>query len=124
MIRSLLPTDLAELERLHSQYFANEYNLPDFMSYICAFVVENDDGKIITGGGIRNIAECAIVTDLSLDPRIRIRALYQMLDVAKFVCKKSGYDQIYVWSQKSRWTNRLKRNGFRSPQGETLILDL
>lgn len=123
MIRSLLPTDLPELEELHATHFKNEFTLPDFMHYVCAFVVEDEQG-IVTAGGIRDIAECVLVTDLSRDPRIRLAALYQMLDASKFVCRKSGYDQIYVWSQNSKYTRRLKRNGFRSPQGESLILDL
>lgn len=124
MIRSLLPTDLFELERIHSQHFKNEFDFPKFMNYVCAFVVEDDKGKIVTAGGIRDIAECAVITDLSLDPRTRISALYQMLDASRFVCQRSGYDQMYVWSQNSRYTKRLKKNGFRSPQGESLILDL
>jgi len=125
MIRALNHSDLAELERLHSIHFANEFTLPDFMSYICAFVVTDDNDRgIVTAGGIRDIAECVLVTDLSRDPRVRIRALYQMLDATTFVCKKSGYDQMYVWSQNPRYTRRLKRNRFRSPQGESLILDL
>ena len=123
MIRTLLPTDLEELERIHSLYFKDEFDLPDFKSYICAFVVENEHG-IITAGGIRDIAECAIVTDLSRDPKVRISALYQMLEASSFVCRKSGYDQMYVWSQNSKYTRRLMRNGFRLPQGQSLILDL
>jgi len=124
MIRALTPNDLDEMKELHSKYFPNEA-LPDFMDYICAFVVEDDrTHEMILSGGIRDIAECVAVTDLSLDPKIRIRALYQLLDASKFVCEKSGYDQMYVWSQNPKYTRRLKRNGFRSPLGESLILDL
>jgi citrate lyase synthetase len=123
MIRALTHSDLTQLERIHSLYFKNEFDLPKFMEYVCAFVVEDDRG-IVTAGGIRDIAECAIVTDLSRDPRVRISALYQMLDASTFVARRSGYDQIYVWSQNSKYTKRLKKNGFRLPQGESLILDL
>lgn len=124
MIRALTPNDLDEMKELHSKYFPNEA-LPDFMDYICAFVVEDDrTHEMILSGGIRDIAECVAVTDLSLDPKIRIRALYQLLDASKFVCTRSGYDQMYVWSQNPKYTRRLKRNGFRSPLGESLILDL
>lgn len=123
MIRSLLPSDIDELKRLHELYWKDEFDFPKFMQYICAFVVEDELG-IVTAGGVRTIAECAIVTDLSRDPRVRIRALYQMLDASKFVCQRSGYDQIYAWSQNPRYTRRLMKNGFRLPPGQSLILDL
>jgi len=122
-IRALLPDDLKEIERIHSQHFAHEFTLPEFMSFVCAFVVEDDKG-IITAGGIRDIAECVLVTNLSRDPRIRRAALYQMLDANSFVCRKSMYDQMYVWSQQPKYTKRLMKNGFRLPQGQSLILDL
>jgi|SRR6187399_12128 len=123
IIRSFHPSDLDEIARLHELYFKNEFTLPDLMRYVCAFVVEDEQG-IVTAGGIKTIAECALVTDLSRDPRVRIRALYQMLDASKFVCERSGYDQMYVWSQNPRYTKRLIRTGFREPQGQSLILDL
>lgn len=123
MIRALTPADIPELTELHARHFAHEFTLPEFMNYVCAFVVEDETG-IITAGGIRNIAECVLVTDLSRDPRVRARALYQMLDASTFVCSKSGYDQMYAWSQNPKYTKRLIKNGFRLPQGQSLILDL
>jgi hypothetical protein len=125
MIRAFTPTDYAEMKELHEKYFAEENALPDFTDYVCAFVVEDDNThEMILSGGVRDIAECVAVTDLSLDPRIRIRALHQLLDASTFVCRKSGYDQMYVWSQNPKYTRRLQRNGFRLPPGQSLILDL
>jgi|SRR6187402_935186 len=124
MIRALVPTDLTELKRLHAAHFANEFDFPDFMKYLCAFVVEDNQG-IITAGGIRMIPECALITDLTRDPVTRARALYQMLHASKFVCEKNGFDQMFVWSQNPKYTRRLQKNaGFRLPQGQSLILDL
>jgi len=123
MIRALVPTDIPELKRLYELHFSHEFDFPEFMKYLCAFVVEDEQG-IITAGGIRMIPECALITDLTRDPRVRIKALYQMLHASKFVCEKSGFDQMFVWSQNPRYTRRLIRNGFRLPQGQSLILDL
>jgi len=114
---------MADIAQLHELYFKTEFDMPDFMDFVCAFVVEDEKG-IITAGGVRDIAECILVTDLSLDPRVRIKALYQMLDASTFVCKKSGYEQMYAWSQNYKYTKRLMKNGFRLPQGQSLILDL
>lgn len=122
-IRSFDLTDIETVRQIHEKHFRHEFTFPDFLDFITAFVVEDEQG-IITAGGIRDIAECVLVTDLSRDPRVRIQALYKMLDASTFVCRKTGYDQMYVWSQNPRYTRRLTRNGFRLPQGQSLILDL
>jgi hypothetical protein len=122
-IRALTPDDLKEVERIHSLYFSKESTLLDFMKFVCAFVIEDEQG-IILAGGIRDIPESVAVTDLSRSPRDRIKAIYQLIDASTFVCKNMGYDQIYAWSQTPKWTNRLKRMGLREPQGHSLIYDL
>src|SRR5262245_30101695 len=123
MIRAYQPTDLCELKRIHEKHFAREFDLPDFMHYVCAFVVEDDRG-IITIGGIRDIAECVTVTNKDRTPKDRIRALYHILDASIFVARSMGYDQMYAWSQNPKWARRMRKNGFRPSAGESLILDL
>jgi hypothetical protein len=123
MIRSLRPDDIPELKQLYEAHFSHEFDFPDFMKYLCAFVIEDEQG-IITAGGIRMIPECALITDLTRDPVTRIKALYKMLHASKFVCQKNGFDQMFAWSQNPKYTRRLTRNGFRFPQGQSLILDL
>jgi len=123
MIRPFTPDDVPELERIHTAHFGDEFPLPDFMSYLCAYIIEDEKG-IITVGGVRDIAECVTVTDKSRDPRDRIKALYRILNVSSYVAQRHGYDQLYVWSQNPHWARRLKRNGFRPPDGQSLILDL
>lgn len=122
-IREFRPDDVEEVRRIHATHFANEFNFPDFMNYICAIVIEDEQG-IITAGGIRDIAECVAVTNMYRSAHDRIKALYHLLGASKFVCKDVGYDQIYVWSQNFKYTRRLKRNGFKLPAGQSLILDL
>jgi hypothetical protein len=123
MIRAFTPSDLCELQRIHSLHFADEFDMPNFMEYICAFVIEDDKG-IITFGGVRDIAECVTVTDKDRTPIDRIKALYTVLDASIHTCKVVGYDQLYAWSQNHHWARRLRRNGFRPPVGQSLILDL
>lgn len=123
MIRAANHSDLAEIERLHSRYFASELELPDFMNFVCAFVVEDEKG-LITSGGICDIAECIAVTNMEREPKVRAAGLYQLLDASKFVCRKSGYDRMHIWTHDPRYTRRLVKNGFRYPYGQSLILDL
>lgn len=123
IIRTFTREDLIELERLHSLYFKDEFYLPDISKYLRAFVVEDEKG-IITMGGIRPIIECALVTDMSRYTRVRQKALYYMLEANSVATRECGFDQMYVWSQNSNYTKRLKENGFKSPVGDTLIFDL
>ena len=123
MIRAMTPDDLFELKILHDRYFSKQFKFPDFMNFVCAFVVEDDHG-IVTAGGIRDIAECVAVTNMSRHPKDRLRALYELMNASTFVCEHNQYDQMYVWSQDKKYSKRLMRNGFRPPQGESLIFDL
>lgn len=122
-IRSFTPEDTLQIKEIFDRYFADKFDLPDFMQFICAFVIEDERG-ILTAGGIRDIAECIAVTNMERHPKDRIRALYQLLNASTFVCKHNDYDQMYVWSQDAKYTRRLQRNGFRIPPGNSLILDL
>lgn len=123
IIRAVNHSDLEEIKRIHTLHFGDEFELPDFMDYVCAFVVEDGNG-IITAGGVRDIAECVTVTDKNRSPVDRIRALYKVLDASVFIANQNRYDQLYAWSQNPKWANRLRRNGFRPPLGQSLILDL
>jgi N-acetylglutamate synthase-like GNAT family acetyltransferase len=122
MIRACTYEDMKEIKRLHETYFAEE-EFPEFMSYITSVVVEDEQG-IILAGGVREIAECIAVTDQSRSVLDRSRALYQLLDAAKFVCRESGHDQMYAWSRNPRYSKRLVRTGFRFHEGQSLIYDL
>jgi hypothetical protein len=123
IIRAFTESDLVEIEKLHNLYFKDESFLLDYMKLICAFVVEDEKG-IITMGGVRDIAECTAVTNMERDPNDRLKALYKLLDASLFVCRKSGYDQMHVWSQNPRFSRRMIRNGFRLHAGQSLIIDL
>lgn len=123
-IRSLEPTDLELLKKIHEKHFEQEFVLPDFLDkYLCAFTVEDDDG-ILTIGGVRPIAEVVTVTNKDRTPKDRLDALYRVLDVSIFVAQKHDFDQLHAFVQDKRWSNRLHRNGFRPTKGQSLVLDI
>ncbi len=123
MIREFRPSDMEEVIKLHELYFKDDFYFPDFLRFVCAFVVEDEQG-ILTVGGIRDIAECVAVTNLGRSPQDRIKALYQLLQASIFTCTRNNYDQMYVWSKDEKYVRRLKRNGFRLSEKQSLILDL
>jgi len=122
-IRFFKEEDMDELRRIYHLYFEDDSAFPEFMTFMQAYVVEDDEG-IITFGGIRSIAECITVTNKARDPRDRIKALYKILDASVFISRQFKYDHLYVWSKSPQWARRLRRNGFRPPDGQSLILDL
>ena len=42
MIRCIEPKDLDQIREIHSKHFGSEFDFPNFMDYICAFVVEDE----------------------------------------------------------------------------------
>ena len=122
-IRVFQPSDLEELEKLYHRYFEKEYSLPKFMEMICAFVVEDDKGPVLYGG-VRDVPEAIAITDLSRAPLERAAALYRLLDATVHVCRSNNYEQMYIWTQNGKYARRLLKNGFRHPDGESLIYDL
>lgn len=123
LVRACTPGDLEEIKRIHDKYYAETHELPDFMQFLCAFVIEDEQG-LITAGGIRDVAECIAVTNKERHAVDRARALYQLRDMSAVVCKEFGYDRMHIWTQDPKYTKRLQKLNFRIPPGQSLILDL
>lgn len=122
-VRCIKKEDLDQLREIHSKYYADQFNFPDFFDYLCAFVIEDEHG-IVTAGGVRDIPEVIALTDKTRDPKDRVDALYQLLDASIYTARKLDYEQLYVFSQDPRYANRIRRSGFRPHRGQALIIDL
>ena len=123
MIRACRPEDLKEIKRIHDLYYEETHDLPDLMNFLCAFIIEDEQG-IITAGGVRDIAECIAVTNKARHAVDRAKALYQLRDLSAVVCREFGYDRMHIWSQDPKYSKRLQKNNFRPSPGQSLILDL
>jgi hypothetical protein len=124
IIRSLEPTDVALLKKIHEKHWKDEFVLPNFLNqYHCVFTVEDVEG-IITIGGVRPIAECVTVTNRDIKPETRLEALFKILDASIFVAQKHNYDQLHAFVQDKRWSNRLRKNRFYPTKGQSLVLDI
>lgn len=125
MIRYLESSDLNELREIHSRHFASEFTFPDFCkSFMHCFVSTDDDGKIICAGGIKTIAEAAVLTNKDYSVRRRRTALYEILQATMFAANNSGFDQIHAFIQDDMWSKHLKEIGFHNCKGESLYLNL
>jgi len=125
IIRALEHKDIEGLNEIHERHYSREFPSPDFMDkYICAFVVVNDSGKIISGGGIRTILESVILTDKDLPIKERRDALLEVLKASIFIAKDAKYDCIHAFSTELPWLRHLIKIGFKKAKGEALVLEV
>lgn len=124
--RSLRREDIARVQEIHERYYKEEFNFPNFLrNFLCAFVVPNDKGDIISAGGVRLIAESVIITNKGFSPKERREALLQVLETSKFICKREGYDGLHAFVQEEAWAHILKsKYNFYPCAGEALVIDL
>ena len=122
MIRCIRPDDMEEVKRLHALYFP-ENGFPDFLNYLCAYVVEDEKG-IITIGGITDIVEAVTVTNKERSTKDKEHALREIMSASVEISRIFGYKELYAFVQDSRWHKRLQKVGFEPPDGQCLKLHL
>jgi hypothetical protein len=124
-IRVMNPADLFELKEIHSEFFSNEFEFPNFFNnFLSSFVVTDENGRIITGGGVRLIAESIIITDKDYPIEPRRKALFEMLAASAFTASSRDFRQIHAFIQDEKWLNHLKRKGFKETVGKSLVLNI
>jgi len=118
-IRTVTPEDMDTIRRIHKLFYEGEFNFPE-THYLSAFIIE-EDGVMITTGGIRLITELIAVTNKDISVKKRREALVMLLQASSFVCDKLGYEHIHAFVQDENWYNQLIKRGFHTPKGKALI---
>jgi hypothetical protein len=112
----------AVFDKFYSEDKTGKLNCPDFMrDFMCAFVVSDDDNRIITAGGVRTIAEVCIVTDKDRSPRTRVEALREVLRISGFVAKENRYAYLHAITDDPTWAHHMRQNGFVDRGADLLI---
>lgn len=103
--------DLPALEQLASEYENNP--LP--IKFISAAVVENEQGKIVAFGVLRNHPEAILYVDG--DKQDIVGALTLLLNQAEDECRGVSAEMIYLYAQDEKFAKILEKHfGFsRSP---------
>lgn len=124
-VRALEMDDIEKLRELHEQFFKDQFAFPDFVNgFLTAFVVTDDNDKIIVGGGVRAIAEAVLITDIDA-PRVTVgRSLHESYKVSKYLCEKFGYSSLHAFVHKYTYERHLRLRGFTSVKGSALVLDI
>lgn len=121
-VRAIESRDLDELKRIHYKFYDDNSNFPDFLKhYLCAFVIEDNDEKIISAGGLRTIVEAIAITDKDLSARVRMEALYKMMDINAYFAGRNGYEFLHAFTQDDNWKNHLVKHGFEEKESSCLV---
>jgi N-acetylglutamate synthase-like GNAT family acetyltransferase len=124
-IRALTEGDMEEITKLHDKYFSTDFEMPDFShGYIGAFVITNDDGKIVMAGGVRPIAETILVTDKEANPHLLGDALLEALRYSLFTCTRYKIDELFAFVKDPNYEKHLRKYGFTGREGIALKWEL
>lgn len=125
MIRELRIDDLKRLREIHSKYFSEEFDFPNFFQgFLNAFVILDDNEDIIVAGGVKLIPESIIITNKEKEIKPKLEALYSALELSEYVCRKHNYDQLHAFIQDEKWLSQLLRHGFKPTVGKSIVKNI
>src|SRR3990167_8568828 len=113
IIRALQPSDIDKLREIHTKFYETEFLFPNFLEkFIGSFVVD-DNENVISGGGVKSIAESIIITNRDYSPHERKSALLQILQASIFVANRNGFEQLHAFVKMISGMEFLKSMDFR-----------
>lgn len=122
-IRNFEESDVPALIEIHKQY-SSEFGIEEFKEdFKCFFVVE-ENGQVITLGGVRMIPEVVIMTNRESSIFSRVKAIRVLFSAIKFMSHRAGLNNLHCFIQDYAWLRILLRNGFRKTRGVSLITDI
>lgn len=109
---------------IYNHHYADTFEFPEFERFIVGALVEDLDGKVITVGGIRPIAETVIMTDKNCHARKRWAAIIEMLQAGEYFARKSNFRELHCFVQDEIWLKHLLKLGFQKTSGICLVKQL
>lgn len=119
----LTEADLFILKTIHARFYQDEFSFPDFKkNCLTAFKILNDEGELITAGGIKLNPEVILLTDKDKSVTDRMHALMVVAQMCGFIAKSAGHDLISVSiTNDEKYVALLKKYGFRDSLGTHLV---
>lgn len=122
-LRAITEADIPAIEELHKQYDFDFPKLKDKKNLI-VYVLEDDNGDIISMMMLKQIVELVAITDLKATPRKRHQALWRGLRFALGTAKHFTFDQIHVFATDKHWIKVMKKHAkFGACKGDALFLN-
>ena len=113
-IRYVEPRDHAQIKYIYDEFFHDMEFVDFYKNFHCAFVVEDEDGKIIAVGGLRPIVEGLVLTDKDASVRERKEALLRIFEGIKYAAEKLNQPEIHVFAYDPSYiTHLVSRMGFK-----------
>jgi len=123
MIRDISSADLIKAAEIHEKYYKKQFDLPDFKTkFSCAYSIIGLDGELISLAGVRPILEMVVLTDKDKSVRERYKAVYQILDMSKYVAIKKGFDELHAFVQEEHWMDVMLSRGLERTKGQSLVI--
>lgn len=119
--RAVAPKDLAAIREIWSKHYSDMFDLPDFTKFLVAGLIEDDNGRIVTVGGIRPIAECIMLTDRNVHAVKRWKAITDILAMGEYVARKNAISEIHAFVTDEAWSLHLGKLGFVQTIGKSLV---
>ena len=125
-LRNINLRDVEALRQIHREQYGNEFEFPDLTSrnFIQTFAVTDNADRIISGGGIKLIAEAVLITNKEYPVLERKEALEEILSFTQHICARYGYDQLHAFVQDPMWIKVLNKYKFRTCAGQALVKDI
>lgn len=124
MVRNIEFKDIASAHKIWEKHFKHEFEFPDFINgFISSFSVVQDD-KLIAIAGVKPILESIVVLDQDSSPRIRHKALYEILEVSEYVGRRNNFDQLHAFIQDPHYLKVMERRGFTKTVGQGVVRNL
>lgn len=115
--------DKEYLEELHKKYGYN-FPFPEFAkNFIATFKILDDNGKLITAGGVKLFPELILITDEEMEQRKRYNAMIVALQISQFSARLGMHDSLFASADAdTEWEGILKKIGFQEAKDHNLVI--
>ena len=119
-IREFKKSDVQEIEKIHSRFHQDGFNMPEIANAYATAIVEDND-KILGFGMVRDITESIMILDLSLPLTTKTEVLTELI---KESVRKSHHPFIHSFVENQIFDMMLKkRYGYKPCKGAALCLE-
>jgi len=112
-VRGMKREDVEKVRNIHNKHYP-DLEFPDFFNgFYGAFMIEDDNGEMVTGGGVQMIGEAVLVTDKDKDMTQIGRALIEAQKAVLFLGNRFGLEEIVAFiKDNDAYARHLVRHGF------------
>lgn len=125
MITLVTSEHIERAKEIHKNYYQKEFDFPDFLKeFLLVFSSVNEEGQLVSIGGVKSILEFIAITDPTKSVRDRHTSVYDLLAAANSAAKNNDYDQIHAFIQDPHWKDVMLKRGFRETKGQALVIEV